>query len=270
MSYLESLILAIIQGLTEFLPISSSGHLVLAEHILGVKKTGIDFEVFVHFGTMLSVLVIFWKDVKDILITFLSKAFQITKIKENFRTNENFKTAILILWASIPTGIIGVLFKEKIEMIFQNPKLTAFFLIVTGLILFSTRFAKNDPNKDFNFVSSFLVGIAQSLAILPGISRSGATISAGLLYGISGTKSARFSFLLSLPAILGATLLKTKEIFEFSLFERVPILIFSTIVSFIAGYIAIRFLLKVLSRGNFSLFAYYCLGIGLLGLIFLK
>ncbi|CUS97237.1 undecaprenyl-diphosphatase [Candidatus Kryptobacter tengchongensis] len=270
MNYLESLILAVLQGLTEFLPISSSGHLVLAEHIFGVRKTGIDFEVFVHFGTMLSVLVIFWKDIAGILTSFFSKIFQINKFKVNFQSDENFKTAILILWASIPAGVIGLLFEKKIEMIFQNPRLTALFLTITGLILFSTRFAKNNPDKDFNFVSSFFVGIAQAFAILPGISRSGATISAGMFSGINGVKSAKFSFLLSLPAILGATILKVKEILEFSLLEKIPILIFSTIISFITGYIAIKFLFKVISRGNFSLFAYYCLIIGFLGLIFLK
>ncbi|CUS89907.1 undecaprenyl-diphosphate phosphatase, partial [Candidatus Kryptobacter tengchongensis] len=104
MNYLESLILAVLQGLTEFLPISSSGHLVLAEHIFGVRKTGIDFEVFVHFGTMLSVLVIFWKDIAGILTSFFSKIFQINKFKVNFQSDENFKTTILILWASIPAG----------------------------------------------------------------------------------------------------------------------------------------------------------------------
>ncbi|MEN3039277.1 MAG: undecaprenyl-diphosphate phosphatase [Candidatus Kryptonium sp.] len=270
MSYLESFILAVLQGLTEFLPISSSGHLVLAEHLLGVKKTGIDFEVFVHFGTMLSVLVIFWKDIKEIVASFFSKIFQTSKLKTNFQADENFKTAILILWASIPAGVIGVLFEEKIETIFQNPRLTAMFLVVTGLILFSTRFTKNSPEKDFNFISSFFVGVAQAFAILPGISRSGVTISAGMFAGINGVKSARFSFLLSLPAIFGATLLKTREIIELSLFDKIPLLLFSAFVSFITGYIAIKFLLKVISRGNFSLFAYYCLIIGFLGLTFLK
>ena len=172
--------------------------------------------------------------------------------------------------SKIAAGVIGILFEDKIETVFQSPKLTSIFLMVTGLILISTRFAKNNPEKDFNFVSSFLVGVAQAFAILPGISRSGSTISAGMLAGINGVKSARFSFLLSLPAILGATILKTKEIFEFSLFDKVPLLLFSALISFITGYIAIKFLLKVISRGNFSLFAYYCLTIGLIGLIFLK
>ncbi len=270
MNYLESFILSILQGLTEFLPISSSGHLVLAEHLLGVKKSGIDFEVFVHFGTMLSVLIIFRKDIVGILTSFFTKIFKVSELKENFKTDENFKLAILIVWASIPAGLVGILFERKIESIFQNPKLTSAFLIVTGLILISTRLAKNNPEKDFNFASSFLVGVAQAFAILPGISRSGSTITAGMLAGIDGVKSARFSFLLSLPAIFGATLLETKEIFEFSLFERFPLLLFSALISFIAGYIAIKFLFKVISRGNFSLFAYYCLFIGLIGLIFLK
>ncbi len=270
MNLIESIILAILQGLTEFLPISSSGHLVLAEHFLGVKKSGIEFEVFVHLGTMLSVIVIFWKDTVDILKSFFTKIFQVDRLKTNFQTDENFKTAILILWASIPAGVVGILFEEKIESAFQNPKLTSLFLIVTGLILFSTRFAKNNPGKDFNFVSSLFVGIGQAFAILPGISRSGATISAGMFAGINGVKSARFSFLLSIPAIFGATLLKTIKIFESSLFDQIPQLMFSAFISFIVGYIAVKFLLKVISRGNFNLFSYYCLIIGLLGLIFLK
>ncbi|MFN3135787.1 MAG: undecaprenyl-diphosphate phosphatase [Candidatus Kryptonium sp.] len=270
MNYLESLVLSILQGLTEFLPISSSGHLVLAEHLLGIKKSGIEFEVFVHFGTMLSVLVIFWKDISTILTSFFAKIFKVSELRTNFKADRNFKLAVLIIWASIPAGVIGILFEDKIETAFQNPKLTSAFLMVTGLILISTRFAKNNPEKDFNFASSFLVGVAQAFAILPGISRSGSTISAGMLVGIDGIKSAKFSFLLSLPAIFGATILKTKEILEFSLFEKVPLLLFSALISFITGYIAIKFLLKVISRGNFSLFACYCLTIGLIGLIFLK
>ncbi len=270
MNYIESILLAILQGLTEFLPISSSGHLVLAEHLLGVKKSGIDFEVFVHFGTMLSVVLILWKDIFEILRSFFTKIFQFEKLKDNFKSDINFKTAILIIWASIPAGVIGVMFEEKIESTFQNPKLTSLFLIVTGIILFSTRFAKNNPDKDFGFASSFFVGIAQAFAILPGISRSGTTISAGMIAGINGVKSARFSFLLSLPAIFGATLLKTKEIIELSLFDKLPQLLISSAIAFTTGYIAIKFLLKVISRGNFSLFAYYCVIVGLLGLIFLK
>ncbi len=270
MTYIESIILAILQGLTEFLPISSSGHLVLAEHLLGVKKSGIDFEVFVHFGTMLSVVLIFWKDIFEILRSFFAKIFQFGRLKENFKSDANFKTSILIIWASIPAGVAGVLFEEKIELAFQNPKLTSLFLIITGIILFSTRFAKNKPEKDFGLASSFFVGVAQAFAILPGISRSGTTISAGMLAGINGVKSARFSFLLSLPAIFGATLLKTKEIVELSLFDKLPQLLLSSLIAFVTGYIAIKFLLKIISRGNFSAFAYYCAIVGLIGLIFLK
>lgn len=270
MNLIESIVLAILQGLTEFLPISSSGHLVLAEHLLGVRKSGIDFEIFVHFGTMLSVIVIFWKDIINILKSFFIKIFQLNRLKANFQSDENFRIAILILWASIPAGVVGILFEEKIESVFQNPKLTSLFLIATGLILFSTRFAKNDPGKDFNFASSLFVGIGQALAILPGISRSGTTISAGMFTGINGVKSARFSFLLSIPAIFGATLFKTAKIFQLSLLDKIPQLVFSAAIAFIVGYIAIKFLLKVISGGNFNLFAYYCLIIGLIGLIFLK
>jgi len=268
MSYLESVILSVLQGLTEFLPISSSGHLVLVENLLGVKKSGIDFEVFVHFGTMLSVIVIFWKDIVGVLSSFFGKIFQFDRLKINFQSDENFRTAILIIWASIPAGVVGILFEEKVEATFQNPKLTSLFLIITGLILFSTRFARINNEKNFDFISSLIVGIGQAVAILPGISRSGTTISAGMFAGINGIKSARFSFLLSIPVILGATILKTKEILELSLFDRLPLLIFSAVISFITGYIAIKFLLKVISRGDFNLFSYYCLLIGLIGLIF--
>ncbi len=270
MNLIKSIILAILQGLTEFLPISSSGHLVLAQHLLGVKKSGIDFEVFVHFGTMLSVLVIFRKDIIEILRSFFTKILNFNKLKANVQNDENFKTALLIIWASIPAGIVGILFEDKIEIVFQNPKLTSLFLIITGLILFSTRFAKNNPTKDFDFISSLFVGIAQAFAILPGISRSGTTITTGMLVGINGVKSARFSFLLSIPVIFGATLLKTTEIFQHSLFDKIPLLLFSSLIAFISGYIAIKFLLKLISRGNFNLFSYYCLLIGLIGLILLK
>jgi undecaprenyl-diphosphatase len=270
MDYFKAVLLAILQGLTEFLPISSSGHLVIAEYLLGVKKSGIAFEVFVHFGTMLSVVLIFWRDIAEILRSFFSKIFKLKELGQNYKNDPNFKTALLILWASIPAGVVGILFEDKIENVFQNPKLTSLFLIFTGFILFSTRFAKNNPARDFNIASSFIVGVAQAFAILPGISRSGTTISAGMLLGIDGVRSARFSFLLSLPAIFGATLLKVKEISSGGHFADPTQLAISAVVAFITGYAAIRFLLSIISKGNFKLFAYYCFLVGMIGLIFIK
>lgn len=270
MSLITAAILGLVQGLTEFLPVSSSGHLVLAEHLLNVPVTDdVTFEVFVHFGTLLSVLTALRTDVHGILRSLIRSAQNPAEIPVLYRTNDHFRSAILIVIGSVPAAYVGLTFEEAVTSAFSDPKLVAVMLVITGLILFLTQLA-GAGSKRVGIVSGFIIGCAQAFAIIPGISRSGSTISTAMYLGISPATAARFSFLLSVPVILGATMLKTFDIFKNGMpaGETAPILV-GTVVAFGSGYFAIRFLLTIIEKGRFSIFSFYCLTVGTLGIIFL-
>lgn len=247
MTILQSIILGLVQGLTEFLPVSSSGHLVLAEHLLNVPtSTDITFEVFVHFGTLVSVLLVFWDDVVLITQAVVQGILKPAGAKELYKTSEHFRFGILIIFASIPAAIVGLKFEDQISHAFADPKLVAVMLILTGLVLFLTRLKTPGKGKKIGWVAAILIGVAQSLAIIPGISRSGSTISAAMYLGVAPLKAARFSFLLSLPAVGGATLLKTKDMIQVGVVhDGILQLLLGSIVAFASGYVAIKFLLKI-------------------------
>lgn len=278
MSWLESATLGILQGLTEFLPISSSGHLVLGENLLKVKFDDISFEVFLHFGTFLSVVIVFRKTIWGMIKAVAEKAgaiygehSQTNPLKyDQTYSNENWNLFWLILLGSVPAGILGILFKEYVERSFSSPLFVSIMLLITGSVLLSTKSFKKTKGK-IKFSDAFLIGIAQAIALLPGISRSGLTISTGIFRGIQREKAAEFSFLLSLPAILGATALKLRDVLNksnpsFNLW----IYLIGMVCAFLFGCLAIKFLLNVIRKGKFEFFGYYCFLIGFLSLIFLK
>ena len=208
MSLFHAVLLAILQGFTEFLPVSSSGHLVLAQELLNLHESQmIIFDVFVHFGTLISVVFVFWKDILEILRSFV-KAFGTLKLKEEYKKTEHFRLGVAIIIGSIPAGFVGLLYRHQIEAAFTDPKLVAMNLVITGLILFLTRLSKPVHGKKVGLVSAFIIGLAQAVAILPGISRSGSTMSTALYLKTSPVQAARFSFLLSVPVIAGASLLE--------------------------------------------------------------
>ena len=268
MTLLQATILGILQGFTEFLPVSSSGHLVLAQHLLHVGGTDdLTFDVYVHFGTLISVVAIFWSDILLMVKAFL-KALASMKLKAEYDANEHVRLASAILVGSVPAGLIGILFHDAIKDAFTDPKLVAMNLVITGLILFLTRLARPDANKRIGVLTSLVIGIAQSIAILPGISRSGSTISTAMYLRISPVQAAKFSFLLSVPVIAGAALLETRNLIKSGAVIEVLPLIVGTIVAAITGYLSIKLLLAVVQRGKLSWFAIYCLIIGVLGIIF--
>ncbi|MBN2423797.1 MAG: undecaprenyl-diphosphatase UppP [Calditrichaceae bacterium] len=255
MDLIKAIILGLIQGLTEFLPVSSSGHLVIFAEILNFTEEGIAFEVFVHFGTLLSVLVAFRKDIAKML----SAPFQMLSSKNvEQEIREYWLWDLYIIVGTIPAVIVGLGFKDTIEGLFNNVLLVYFMLIITGAIMFSAQFLK-EKTVQFNYQNSFLIGIAQAFAILPGISRSGSTIFTGLACGLNREKVARFSFLLSIPAILGAVVLKTNDLIKQppSADELIN-LSAGTIVAFISGYFAIFWLLDIVKKGKLQWFGYYC------------
>ncbi len=269
MSALQAIFLGLIQGLTEFLPVSSSGHLVLGQHLLKVQDPEVlSFDVYVHFGTLISVCVIFWKDILEI-VRATWKALISLNFKESYNTVEHFRLGIAILVGSIPAAFVGLQFREQIEAAFSDPKLVAVNLVITGLILFLTRLPRPTEGKKVGIVSGFVVGIAQAVAILPGISRSGLTMSTALYLKLSPLLAARFSFLLSIPVIAGAALLETKNVFRHGMETGFAPLALGIVSAAITGYIAIKILLSVMERGKFSWFAFYCLAIGVAGIVFI-
>lgn len=276
----KAVILGIVQGLTEFLPVSSSGHLVLGKYFLGLQEQGIEFEVFVHFGTLLAVFTIFRTDIFEMIKSFFSlftPKFWDKGAKETYSTDANFRMLIFVVVGSVPAAIVGLLFEDKIETIFSSPHFASAMLIVTALILFLTLFVKQknaaqpgEGTSTLTFVNTFIIGIAQAFAILPGISRSGSTISVGLYQKVNGNEAARFSFLLAIPAVLGATILKSVELIESGIGGDMFIMLAAgMIASYISGFIAIESLLAIVGRGKLYWFAPYCLIIGVLGLIFI-
>lgn len=270
MSWLESVVLGILQGLTEFLPISSSGHLVLGENLLKVKLNDISFEVFLHFGTLLSVVIVFRKTIWGMIQAVMEKAGLSFSKYNPTSTSENWNLFLLIMIGSIPAGILGILFKEYVEKSFSSPHFVSIMLLITGLILFLTKFFQKKEGQ-IKFSDAFLIGIAQAIAILPGISRSGLTISTGIFRGIKREKAAEFSFLLSLPAVLGATVLKSKDMLSQS-HPSFNLWFYSigVVFAFLFGCLAIKLLLNIMRKGKFEFFGYYCFLIGFLSLMFLK
>jgi undecaprenyl-diphosphatase len=262
MSLFQSIFLGVIQGLTEFLPVSSSGHLVFFQSLFGLKEPPIFFDVLLHLGTLLAVVIYFRMDIWKIA----QGLGAIPKKKQ--KNSPQVKLLLFIILASIPTGLMGILLKDWFESFFSKPKLVGGMLLITGLFLFLTRFAKKEgrPLGRMGWVDAVLIGIAQGVAIIPGISRSGATISTGLFCGLDRELSGKFSFLLSIPAILGATILETKKLdSDLSLWAA----LIGTAIAFGVGILSLTFLIKIIKMGKIFNFSYYCCGIGILMIILL-
>lgn len=245
MNSFQAIFLGLIQGLTEFIPVSSSGHLVIAQSFFNIKEDQILFNVILHIGTLIPIFIIFWQDIKDMIL------FKKEKRKETF----------YILLAIIPTGIIGVLFEDFFENLFANAYLTALMLILTGLILYITEKIEGGFKEveELKIWQPLLVGLAQGAAIIPGISRSGSTIAASLFQGLNREAAARFSFLMSIPVIGGAGFLQFLKVVEAGSFNLdLKIVILGFLAAVISGYLAIKILLKVLAEKKLNYFSYYC------------
>ena len=260
MSWFEALILGLLQGLTEFLPVSSSGHLELGGVIFGLQNPDafFTFNIMVHGATFLSVIVVFWKDIRDLIVNLF-----------RFKWNADTKFVLLLLVSAIPVGIFGLLFEEQVERLFEGRiVLIGLMLLVTALLLFLTRFApKND--KEVNLKSALLIGLAQTVAVMPGISRSGATISTALYLGIERGKAIRFSFLMVLIPIFGANFLKILKMSETAVSSSIGTLplVIGTLAAFLAGLAACRWMLGIVRKGNIAWFSIYCLAIGLTAIL---
>lgn len=257
MNILESIILGIVQGLTEFLPVSSSGHIELGKAFLGTQDVGIDYTILVHVATALSSVIVFRKDIVQIF----SGLFE-------FRNNQASQYTLKLFVSSIPVAVIGLLFKDQVEALFGgNIILVGSMLLVTALLLFLTTRVQSE-GKSINFAHAFIIGLAQMCAILPGISRSGSTIATALLMNIDKEKAAKFSFLMVLIPIFGQAVLDIKDILEdpglWSL--GVDITIAGFLASFFSGLFACTIMLKIVKQGKLYYFSIYCTLVGLLAI----
>ena len=270
MTILQAAILGLLQGLTEFLPVSSSGHLVLAKQLLHVTNPDLlSFDVYVHFGTLLSVCIIFRQDIGKIILSFW-EVIRTRSWGAAFRTDEYFRLGAAILLASVPAGIIGIVYRNQVAEAFRDPKLVSVNLVITGLILFLTRFPKAIEGKRMGFAAALVIGIAQAVAILPGISRSGTTISTALFLRLSPSQAARFSFLLSIPVIAGAAILETGPVIRQGMEIGFAPFLVGLVAAALMGYVSIKLLLRIIERGRFSWFAFYCFAAGIAGILFIS
>ncbi|MBN2256710.1 MAG: undecaprenyl-diphosphatase UppP [Anaerolineaceae bacterium] len=270
MTILQAIVLGIVQGLTEFLPISSSAHLVLVPTILGWNipaDFNFIFDVIVQMGTLIAVIIFFWKDIIEIM----SAVFRSIQAKPPFK-DPQARLGWLVVLATIPAGIIGLLIKPLVESAFDSPTITASMLILTAVILFISERIGNKSRelKKMNWVDALWIGLAQAAAIFPGISRSGATIGAGLLRNLKRDSAARFSFLMSIPIMIVSGLLEVRDFFGMPyLSEYLPALLAGVLTAAIVGYLAVRWLLGYLSKHTLYAFSIYCLAVAAIILIVL-
>ena len=258
MGLIEAIILGIVQGLTEFLPVSSSGHIEIAKSLLGISKQeqNLLMTIVLHAATALSTIFVFRKDIKEIIRGLCQ-----------FKWNKEFQFSLKVILSMVPATIVGLLFENEIELLFSGEiLLVGCMLLVTGLLLFLADKAKN-TNQNVNFFHAFIIGVAQAIAILPGVSRSGATISTSVLLGIDREKAARFSFLMVVPLILGKM---GKDIISGDiLIESATLtpLVIGFIAAFITGLFACKWMIRLVKKSKLKYFSFYCFLVGTISII---
>lgn len=274
MNWFESLILGLLQGLTEYLPISSSGHLTIASSLFGIEgEQNLAFTILVHVATVLSTLVILWKEIVWIFKDLFAKQ------QWNSYSNLNYGTkyAINIVASMIPIGIVGVFFKDDIEAIFgAGTTVVGIMLLVTSMLLIFSYYAKPRQKETISVGNAFVIGLAQALAVLPGLSRSGSTIATGILLGNKKENLAQFSFLMVIPPILGEALLDVKDVIESATASgaagestSVWVLLIGFMAAFLSGCAACKWMISIVRKGKLVYFGIYCALAGILTLIFL-
>lgn len=268
MGFLSSIFLGLVQGIAEFLPISSSGHLSLFQHFFGLTEAGLFFDVLLHLGTLIAIFVYYWRDIVNLVKAFLRLVTGIFSKKKKGarkgRKDPGARMILMLIVATLPLFVILPI-KDKVESLYSNTIFVGCALIVTGCILFfSDRMAKGKKTvRSATLLDALLVGVGQALAVVPGLSRSGTTISAGMLRGFSRKFAVRFSFLLSIPAVLGANIISIGDAVAAGIdTSLLPAYIAGTVVAAVSGYFAIRLVNSLADKGKFGSFAYYCWGIG--------
>ena len=265
MSWIQALILGLIQGLTEYLPVSSSGHLAIGQALFGLQdgESNLAFTVLLHVATVLSTVVILWSEI----VWLFKDLFK-------FKWNEGTKYIVNILISMIPVAIVGFFFKDKIEAVFGSGLLiVGIMLLVTAALLAFSYYAKPRQKENISPIHAFIIGIAQACAVMPGLSRSGSTIATGLLLGNKKEKLAQFSFLMVIPPILGEALLDVKDMFEVGFSAAMSGLspvaaLVGFLAAFIAGCFACKWMINLVKKGKLIWFAVYCVIVGIVAIIF--
>ncbi|VVB78936.1 Undecaprenyl-diphosphatase [uncultured archaeon] len=247
-SLIQAVILSIIQGIAEWLPISSSGHLAIMQNFFGFQN--LSFDVFLHFASILAVFVVFFWDIVSLL---------------NIRKRKNIRYILLILLGIIPAGVVGFLFRKEIEGLFSNMIYLGIFFIISGILIYLTKFSR-EKKETLTWFDSLFIGAFQAVAILPGISRSGATVSSGMYRGLSKQEAVRFSFLMAIPVVLGAGVLELKNIVVSDISYN--LLVISFIVTFLVSLFTIKILLRIIKTDKFYLFGVYNFILGIFILIY--
>ena len=263
MNWFEALWLGIIQGLTEYLPVSSSGHLTIASTLFGIEaEENLAFTIAVHVATVLSTLVILWKEIAWIF----KGLFQ-------FKVNDETRYVFNILISMIPVGIVGLFFKENVEQIFGSGlAIVGSMLLVTALLLTFSYYAKPRQKENISLKDAFIIGLAQAVAVMPGLSRSGSTIATGLILGNNKAKLAQFSFLMVIPPILGEALLDTMKMVKYAAASvmgaiSLGVLAVGFVAAFVSGCVACKWMINIVKRGKLIYFAIYCAIAGIVTLI---
>jgi undecaprenyl-diphosphatase len=257
MNWYEALIFGLVQGLTEFLPVSSDGHLEIVKYLFGGIEESFLFSVVVHGATVLSILVVFWKEI----VKLLKGVFR-------FTMNDEMVYALKIIVSMIPVAIVGFTMRDKVEALFvADMDITGSFLLVTALFLLVGHFVPK-RDKPVTYGGAFLMGIAQALAVLPGVSRSGSTISTGLMLGNSKNELARFSFLMVIIPIIGANFMQVISTEPQAVNGVLFPLIIAFVAAFVSGYAACRWMINIVRKGKLGWFAIYCILVGLTLIIF--
>jgi undecaprenyl-diphosphatase len=265
MSWIEAIVLGIIQGFTEFLPVSSSGHLAIAGTLFGMTgEENLTFAILVHVATVLSTIVVLWNEIADLFRGFFS-----------FRWNNDTQYVCKLLLSMIPVGIVGLFFKDTVEGFFGGGlTLIGCMLLLTALLLTASYFARPRRQKNISFRDAFIMGLAQACAVLPGLSRSGSTIATGILLGDKKEKVAKFSFLMVIIPVLGEAMLDTLKMWKgdetSTLATTFPLsaMLVGFIAAFISGAIACKWMINMVKKGKLIYFAYYCTAIGLFAIIY--
>ena len=255
------ILLGLIQGLTEFFPVSSSGHLVIAKYFLKINLPGVAFEAFVHFGTVVAVIVLFRKDIKELVISFIDSICKLShgkNILNILKNNSSSKLAWFLVISTLPAAIIGYTFSSYFEILFSKPIIASLMLTITGTLLWfgNKNFPGGSKNiSEITFKDAIFIGLAQAVAIIPGISRSGLTVIAGLSRNLDREFAAKYSFILSVPIILGASMFKISELSSLNI--DLSILILSGFVAAISSYGAMKIFIGLLKNRKIYFFSYY-------------
>lgn len=268
MEFLKYSLLGLVQGLTEFLPVSSSGHLAITKQLFGEGFTdlGLTYDILLHVATLVAVFVVYWRDIVALITGFFGLIGDLFRRRLDLSAHPEQRLVLLVILASVPAAVVGVLFDDAIEALFSSHFiLVGFMLLLTGVeLMFSDRIPERGlTEKDLAFPKAFVPGAFQALALFPGLSRSGSTITGALLTGAKREFAVKFSFLMSIPVILGSALVDVVGLIrgEGTVPAVGPALV-GMVIAAIVGYLSIRFMLKLISNKRFHYFAYYCFAVG--------